>query len=49
MIFDLDPPGDDFEIVREIAFKMRELLAESGKKAFLKTTGRADFTWSSGF
>ncbi len=39
MIFDLDPPGDDFEIVREIAFKMRELLAESGKKAFLKTTG----------
>lgn len=39
MIFDLDPPGDDFEIVRSIAFKMRELLAEFGLTPFLKTTG----------
>ena len=39
MIFDLDPPADDFEIVRSVAFKMRELLAEFGLTPFLKTTG----------
>jgi bifunctional non-homologous end joining protein LigD len=39
MIFDLDPPGDDFEVVRSVAFKMRELLAEFGLTPFLKTTG----------
>jgi bifunctional non-homologous end joining protein LigD len=39
MIFDLDPPGDDFDVVRSVAFKMRELLAEFGLTPFLKTTG----------
>jgi bifunctional non-homologous end joining protein LigD len=39
MIFDLDPPADDFEIVRSVAFKMRDLLAEFGLTPFLKTTG----------
>jgi len=39
MIFDLDPPADDFEIVRSVAFKMRALLAEFGLAPFLKTTG----------
>jgi bifunctional non-homologous end joining protein LigD len=39
MIFDLDPPSDDFEIVRTVAFKMRKLLDESGLTPFLKTTG----------
>ena len=39
MIFDLDPPGDDFEIVRSVAFQMRELLTSFGLKPFLKTTG----------
>jgi bifunctional non-homologous end joining protein LigD len=39
MIFDLDPPSDDFGIVRTVAFKMRKLLDESGLTPFLKTTG----------
>jgi bifunctional non-homologous end joining protein LigD len=39
MIFDLDPPGDDFAVVRSVAFKMRELLTEIGLTPFLKTTG----------
>ncbi len=39
MIFDLDPPGDDFDVVRSVAFKMRELLTEIGLTPFLKTTG----------
>ena len=39
MIFDLDPPADDFEIVRFVAFKMRDLLAEFNLTPFLKTTG----------
>ena len=39
MIFDLDPPSDDFGIVRTVAFKMRELLDEHGLTPFLKTTG----------
>ena len=30
MIFDLDPPSDDFAPVRTVAFKMRELLEEHG-------------------
>jgi bifunctional non-homologous end joining protein LigD len=39
MIFDLDPPSDDFAPVRTVAFKMRELLDEHGLVPFLKTTG----------
>jgi bifunctional non-homologous end joining protein LigD len=39
MIFDLDPPSDDFELVRTVAFKMRELLEEHNLVPFLKTTG----------
>jgi bifunctional non-homologous end joining protein LigD len=39
MIFDLDPPGDDFEIVRSVAFAMRQLLDELALTPFLKTTG----------
>jgi len=29
MIFDLDPPGDDFAVVRSVAFKMRNCLPKS--------------------
>jgi len=39
MIFDLDPPADDFAVVRSVAFKMRRLLDEFGLIPFLKTTG----------
>jgi bifunctional non-homologous end joining protein LigD len=39
MVFDLDPPTDDFRIVRETAFRMRDLLQELGLMPFLKTTG----------
>jgi bifunctional non-homologous end joining protein LigD len=39
MVFDLDPPSDDFTVVRDVAFKMRGLLDELGLSAFLKTTG----------
>jgi bifunctional non-homologous end joining protein LigD len=39
MVFDLDPPSDDFAIVRDTAFRMRELFQEFGLTAFLKTTG----------
>lgn len=39
MIFDLDPAEDDFEIVRSVAWSMRELLEEAGLTPFLKTTG----------
>jgi bifunctional non-homologous end joining protein LigD len=39
LIFDLDPPGDDFEIVRSVAFSLRELLDEIGLASYLKTTG----------
>jgi bifunctional non-homologous end joining protein LigD len=39
MIFDLDPASDDFEIVRDTAFKMRELLDTLGLVSFLRTTG----------
>jgi bifunctional non-homologous end joining protein LigD len=39
MIFDLDPPSDDFGIVRDVAYKMRDLLTEIALTPFLKTTG----------
>jgi bifunctional non-homologous end joining protein LigD len=39
MIFDLDPSGDDFGLVRRTARLVRDLLAEVGLPAFLKTTG----------
>ncbi len=39
LVFDLDPPGLDFEPVREAAFAFREVFAKSGISIFLKTTG----------
>ena len=39
MVFDLDPPSDDFNIVRDVAFKARDLFKELALTPFLKTTG----------
>jgi bifunctional non-homologous end joining protein LigD len=39
LIFDLDPSEDDFEIVRSVAWTMREVLDGVGLASFLKTTG----------
>jgi bifunctional non-homologous end joining protein LigD len=39
MIFDLDPPGNDFEPVRQGARLLKSLLDEIGLASFLKTTG----------
>ena len=39
MIFDLDPQGEDFELVRSTAFAFKELLDEVQLPAYLKTTG----------
>jgi bifunctional non-homologous end joining protein LigD len=39
MVFDLDPAGDDFRVVRAAARLVRELLDQIGLPAFLKTTG----------
>jgi bifunctional non-homologous end joining protein LigD len=39
MIFDLDPSGDDFAVVRGAARLVRELLDEVGLPSFVKTTG----------
>jgi bifunctional non-homologous end joining protein LigD len=39
MVFDLDPQGDDFELVRATARAFKQLLDELGLPAFLKTTG----------
>ncbi len=39
LIFDLDPSGNDFEIVRRTAFKLKELLSDLGLTPFVKTTG----------
>ena len=39
MIFDLDPAEDDFEIVRSVAWTVREVLEQLGLSSFLKTTG----------
>ncbi|ARF54173.1 non-homologous end-joining DNA ligase [Streptomyces gilvosporeus] len=39
LVFDLDPPGDDFEAVREAARRLRELLDELELPAWPMTTG----------
>ncbi|MFH9956077.1 non-homologous end-joining DNA ligase [Streptomyces roseolus] len=39
LVFDLDPPGEDFEPVRRTAARLRELLDELGLPAALMTTG----------
>ncbi|NGN68878.1 ATP-dependent DNA ligase [Streptomyces sp. A7024] len=39
LIFDLDPPGDDFDIVRWTAFELRGLLADIGLRPLVMTTG----------
>jgi bifunctional non-homologous end joining protein LigD len=39
LVFDLDPQGDDFEVVRSTARSFKQLLDELGLPAFLKTTG----------
>lgn len=39
MIFDLDPPDDDFEPVRRGAFLLRDLLSSLGFEVFVKSTG----------
>ena len=41
LIFDLDPPGDDFEPVREAAFDLRQLLKELDLDSYVMTTGSA--------
>jgi bifunctional non-homologous end joining protein LigD len=39
LVFDLDPQGDDFDVVRSTALDFKQLLEELGLPAFLKTTG----------
>jgi bifunctional non-homologous end joining protein LigD len=39
LIFDLDPPGDDFEPVRRAAREIRQALADVGVPCFVMTTG----------
>lgn len=39
LIFDLDPPGGDFQVVRSAALALRELLSELELPSFLMTTG----------
>jgi bifunctional non-homologous end joining protein LigD len=39
MVFDLDPQGNDFELVRSTAWSFKQLLDELELPAFLKTTG----------
>jgi bifunctional non-homologous end joining protein LigD len=39
LVFDLDPQGDDFELVRSTARAFKQLLDELELPAFLKTTG----------
>ena len=39
MVFDLDPTEDDFSVVKDVAFQMREMLTGLGLTPFLKTTG----------
>ncbi len=39
MIFDLDPPDDDFELVRQGALELKELLDKIELKPFVMTTG----------
>jgi bifunctional non-homologous end joining protein LigD len=39
MIFDLDPPGDDFDPVRAAALALKEMLEQAGLVPYLMTTG----------
>ncbi|HSA52986.1 MAG TPA: non-homologous end-joining DNA ligase, partial [Yinghuangia sp.] len=39
MVFDLDPPGDDFPVVRDAAFALRDLLDELELRATVMATG----------
>jgi bifunctional non-homologous end joining protein LigD len=39
LVFDLDPQGDDFEVVKSTALEFKQLLDELRLPAFLKTTG----------
>jgi bifunctional non-homologous end joining protein LigD len=39
LVFDLDPQGDDFEVVKATALDFKQLLDELRLPAFLKTTG----------
>jgi bifunctional non-homologous end joining protein LigD len=39
LIFDLDPQGDDFDLVKSTAVAFKQILDELGLPAFLKTTG----------
>jgi bifunctional non-homologous end joining protein LigD len=39
LIFDLDPPGDDFDAVRSAAHALHRVLDDLALPAFLKTTG----------
>jgi bifunctional non-homologous end joining protein LigD len=39
MVFDLDPQGEDFEVVRSTAQAFKQLLDELALPAYLKTTG----------
>src|SRR5215210_3583661 len=39
LVFDLDPQGDDFEVVRTTALSFKQLLEELALPAFVKTTG----------
>lgn len=39
LIFDLDPGGDDFNIVRTTALRLRAMLTDQKLESFVKTTG----------
>jgi bifunctional non-homologous end joining protein LigD len=39
LVFDLDPPDGGFDLVRQVARLLHDLLAELGLPAFVKTTG----------
>jgi len=39
LLFDLDPPGDSFEPVREAAMRLKDILEELDMQAFVQTTG----------
>ena len=43
MIFDLDPPGDFTDEVRQAAWRLRDALAALGLPVFVKTTGSRGF------